>query len=71
VTSGWLLVRALHILAMAFFVGGQLLLAFVVVPAHRAAADPGSLRAVARRFGAGTLGAVAVLIATGFALATH
>jgi hypothetical protein len=33
----WLLVRGLHLLAMAFFVGGQLLL---VVAVARSAASP-------------------------------
>jgi uncharacterized membrane protein len=63
-------VRYLHLLAMAFFVGGQLFLAAVVVPALRDA-DREGLRAIARRFGAGTLAAIAVLIATGIPLASH
>ena len=70
-SGGWLFVRALHLLAMAFFVGGQLMLAFVVVPVHRQGEDRQRLRAVARRFGYGTLAAVAVLAATGAAMATH
>jgi uncharacterized membrane protein len=65
------LLRYLHLLAMAFFVGGQLLLVAAVVPVLRADADRDRLRAVARRFGWGTLGAVAVLIATGIPLASH
>jgi uncharacterized membrane protein len=56
---------------MAFFVGGQLMLAAVVVPVHRGGADRERLRAVARRFGYGTLVALGVLIATGAAMATH
>src|ERR671930_373287 len=60
--DGWLFVRWLHLLAMAFFVGGQLLLAAGVVPA---------LRAIARRFGWGTLVAIGVLVATGAAMAGH
>ena len=67
----WQLVRVLHLLAMAFFVGGQLMLAAAVVPALRGAPDRAPLRAVARRFRAGTLVAIAVLIATGVALASH
>ena len=67
----WLAVRWLHVLAMAFFVGGQLLLAVAVVPVERRAPDRERLRAIARRFGYGTLVAIAVLLATGSALASH
>jgi uncharacterized membrane protein len=67
----WLAIRWLHLVAMAFFVGGQLFLAAVVVPVERAAPDRQRLRAVARRFGYGTLGAIVVLLATGAAMATH
>jgi uncharacterized membrane protein len=67
----WLAVRWLHLLAMAFFVGGQLFLAAVVVPVERRAADPQRLRAIARRFGYGTVFALAVLLATGAAMASH
>jgi uncharacterized membrane protein len=64
-------VRYLHLLAMAFFVGGQLLLAAAVVPSLRAETDRAGLRAIARRFGWGTLVAIAILIATGIPLASH
>ena len=67
--DGWLVVRALHLLAMAFFVGGQLMLAAVVLPAARD--DRPRLRAMARRFGWGTLAAIGVLLATGAALASE
>jgi uncharacterized membrane protein len=67
----WLLVRALHLLAMAFFVGGQLLLAAAVVPVERRSPDPQRTRAIARRFGWGTLMAIVVLLVTGAGLATH
>jgi uncharacterized membrane protein len=67
----WLAVRWLHVLAMAFFVGGQLLLAVAVVPVERRAPDRERLRAVARRFGYGTLVAIAVLLATGSAMASR
>ena len=67
----WLAIRWLHVLAMAFFVGGQMLLAFVVVPVLRDAPDRTPLRAAARRFGYGTLVAIAVLLATGSAMASH
>jgi uncharacterized membrane protein len=67
----WFLIRWLHLLAMAFFVGGQMMLAAVVVPVARRSADCESLRAIARRFGQGTLVALGILIATGTALAFH
>jgi uncharacterized membrane protein len=58
----------LHLLAMAFFVGGQLMLAAVVVPAARGTEQ---IRAIARGFGYGTLLALAVLIVTGIGMASH
>jgi uncharacterized membrane protein len=67
----WVVMRALHLLAMAFFVGGQLVLVAAVVPALRAEPDRAHLRAVARRFGYGTLVAIAVLLATGAAMAAE
>ncbi|HEX8053140.1 MAG TPA: hypothetical protein VF517_09115 [Thermoleophilaceae bacterium] len=66
----WELVRVLHLLAMAFFVGGQLFLAAAVVPVERGSPDPERMRAIARRFGWGTLGAIAILLVTGVALAS-
>ena len=67
----WLGIHWLHLIAMAFFVGGQLFLAAVVVPVERATPDRERLRAIARRFGVGTLVAIAVLVATGAAMASH
>jgi uncharacterized membrane protein len=67
----WHVIRWLHVLAMAFFVGGQLFLAAAVVPVERRAPDRERLRAIARRFGYGTLIAIAVLLATGSAMASH
>jgi len=69
----WEAIRWLHLLAMAFFVGGQLVLAAAVVPAFRGAEgrDREPLRAIARRFGYGTIVAIAVLVATGAAMASH
>lgn len=67
----WLAIRWLHVLAMAFFVGGQLLLAGAVVPVARRAGDLEQLRGIARRFGYGTLIALGILLATGGAMATH
>jgi len=65
------LVRYLHLLAMAFFLGGQIFLVAAVVPSLRGEADRERLRAIARRFGWGTLVAIAVLIATGIPLTSH
>jgi uncharacterized membrane protein len=67
----WLGVRWLHLVAMAFFVGGQLLLVAAVVPVERDAPDRERLRAIARRFGYGTLVAIGVLLATGAAMAAE
>ena len=67
----WIGMRWLHLLAMAFFVGGQLFLVAAVVPSLRADADRERLRTIARRFGWGTLVAIAVLIGTGVPLASH
>ena len=67
----WQAIRWLHVLAMAFFVGGQLLLAVAVVPVERRYPDRERLRAIARRFGWGTLVAIGLLLATGSAMASH
>lgn len=75
----WRGVLWLHVIAMAFFVGGQLMLVAVVVPVLRGGPDDQSaqggaadlLRAAARRFGIGTVASVAVLIVTGAGLAAH
>jgi putative copper export protein len=67
----WNGVLWLHLLAMAFFVGGQLMLGAVVVPVLRGAEDRGPLREAARRYGIGTLLAVGVLVLTGAAMASH
>jgi uncharacterized membrane protein len=67
----WIGIRWLHVTAMAFFVGGQLFLAAMVVPVERRAPDRERLRAIARRFGWGTLAAIGVLLATGAAMASH
>jgi uncharacterized membrane protein len=68
--AGWLAVRWLHVLAMALFVGGQLVLAVAIVPVLRRS-QRDALRAIARRFGWASLAALAVLVATGSALASH
>ncbi len=68
--TGWLALRWLHVVAMALFVGGQLVLVVAIVPVlRRSHRDP--LRAIARRFGWASLIALAVLAATGSALASH
>ncbi len=61
----------LHLLAMAFFVGGQLMLATIVVPVLRGREEGVPMRAAARRFGYGTVAAIVVLVATGAAMASH
>jgi uncharacterized membrane protein len=66
----WTLIRWLHLLSMAFFVGGQLMLAAVVVPAVRAT-NRDAIRAVARRFGVGSIGAILMLVVTGSLMASH
>jgi uncharacterized membrane protein len=66
----WTLIRWLHLLAMGFFVGGQLMLAAIVVPVMRVS-DRAQLRAVARRFGVGSLVAIVVLVITGSLMASH
>ena len=67
----WIAIRWLHLLAMAFFVGGQVVIAAAVVPAEGRASDPQWLKIVARRFAFGTLIAVVVLLVTGALLASH
>ena len=69
--TGWLIVRWLHLLAMALFVGGQMLLAAAIVPALRSPITRPFLRRIARRFGWASLGAFVVLAATGSAMAGH
>jgi uncharacterized membrane protein len=68
--DGWLVIRSLHLLALAFFVGGQLVLATAIVPVTREGTRD-VLRAVARRFAWGSLAAIVVLVATGAAMASH
>lgn len=67
----WLGVLYLHLLAMAFFVGGQIVFGVAVVPVLRNGPDREPMRAVARRFGYGSLAALGVLIVTGWAMASH
>lgn len=67
----WRAVLYLHVLAMAFFLGGQIVFGVAVVPVLRGAAERERMRAIARRFGFGSLAALAVLVATGWAMASH
>jgi uncharacterized membrane protein len=67
----WNFLLWLHLLAMAFFVGGQLVLVAAVVPVTRGLDDPEPMKQMARKFGQGTVVAWAVLIATGAAMASH
>lgn len=67
----WQGVLYLHVLAMAYFLGGQLVIAAALVPVERHNPDPERLRAAARRFGVGSMIALAVLLATGIAMASH
>jgi uncharacterized membrane protein len=67
----WRAVLYLHLLAMAFFLGGQLFIALAVVPIERVSPDPIRLRLVARRFGIGSLVALGILLVSGAAMASH
>ena len=69
----WQAVLYLHLLAMAFFVGGQLVFGIAVVPILRSDPDPERtrMRGVARRFGYGSLIALGVLVVSGWAMASH
>jgi len=60
----------LHLIAMAFFVGGQIFLAAAVVPVLRGQPDREPVRAIARRFAVGSLMALVVLIVSGSAMAS-
>src|SRR5262245_56718672 len=70
-TDAWKIVLFLHLLGMATFVGGQIFLAVVVVPAHHRRPDALALGPLVRGFGIASAGALVVLIATGAALASH
>ena len=71
----WTLVRFLHVLGAACWVGGMIVLGAVAVPAARRAGDRAAGRRVvtsaARRFGAVGALAFVALAATGFALIHH
>jgi uncharacterized membrane protein len=68
----WTLMIFFHVVAMAFFLGGQIMLGFTVVPALRAEpAQPEKIKAIAQRFGMGSLIALGVLLLTGMLMASH
>ena len=69
--TAWQAVLYVHLLAMAFFLGGQLVVGLALVPVERKNPDPERLRGVARRFGIGSAVALGVLLATGIAMASH
>jgi uncharacterized membrane protein len=70
--DSWTLIRYLHLIAVAFFVGGQLMLVVAIVPAvRRLDSRDEVVRGVAKRFGIGSLVALATLLATGAAMASH
>jgi uncharacterized membrane protein len=69
--TAWTVIRFLHLAAIAFFVGGQLLLATAVAPAVRRHGGEEAMRSIARGFGIGSAVALAVIIATGAAMASH
>jgi uncharacterized membrane protein len=66
----WTALRFLHLLGIAFFVGGQLMLVTVVTPALRGQ-GPALMRTAAKRFGIGSAVALLVIIASGAAMASH
>lgn len=68
--EGWELIRYLHLLGIALFVGGQLMLVLVVTPSLRGQ-DPALMRSAARRFGIASAVALVVIVATGAAMASH
>ena len=64
----WDIMRWLHLVAMAAFVGGQLMLAAVVVPVMR---GDERMRLVGRNFGMATVAAIALAVVTGMSLASE
>ena len=66
----WEVVRFLHVVALAFFVGGQIMLTVAIVPVLSGRNEE-VMRALARRFGVASGVAIAVLLGTGIALASH
>jgi uncharacterized membrane protein len=69
--SGWTLIRFLHLAGVVFFVGGQLVLLVAVTPVLRRGGHDAPMRAIARRFGMGSVAALVLIVATGVAMASH
>lgn len=67
----WTFIRFLHLTGIIFFVGGQLMLVVAVAPAMRRTGHEEAMRSIARRFGVGSAVALAVIIASGAAMASH
>jgi hypothetical protein len=61
-------VRFLHLVGVAFFVGGQLVLVAAITPVLRGTEQ---MRPIAKRFGMGTGVALALIIVTGAIMASH
>ena len=69
--SAWTLIRFLHLSGIVFFVGGPLVLLAAVTPVLRRSGNDVHMRAIARRFGIGSIVALALIIATGVPMASH
>ena len=74
--DGWDVVLWLHLLAMAVFVGGQLVFGLALAPVYvKQGGSEGSahewMQPIARRFGWASLGALVILLATGASMASH
>lgn len=67
----WTFIRFLHLVAMAFFVGGQLVLVAAIAPVMHKRGEEGTMRALGRRFGIASAVALVMLIGTGAAMASH
>jgi uncharacterized membrane protein len=61
----------IHVIAMAFFVGGQIMLAATIVPVERTNPDPARMKQIAQNFGWGSLISLGVSILTGMLMASH
>ncbi len=66
----WEVLHYVHLLSMAFFVGGQLVVGVAIVPVERSAPDAERMRAIGRRFGIGSLVALGLLVLTGVWMAS-